>query len=179
MANNQVIDRLLVVRAQAGEEAAFRTLFQLWNPKLLGFCLKLSGDPGAARDIAQETWVAVVKGLRRLEDPALFRAWFFRIAHNKAADDIRAKQKQRKSEEAAREMTEINAEQSRSGEGRDLKAMIEVMPRKKRALLVLFYVEGLSLSELAAVFEVPAGTIKSRLFAAREELKLSYERKVL
>ncbi len=177
MANNQVIDRLLVVRAQAGEESAFRMLFQRWNPKLLGFCLKLSGDPHAARDIAQETWAAVVKGLNRLEDPARFRAWFFRIAHNKAADDIRTRQKQRKSEDAVKEMTELKAQERRPDESLNLKTLIEAMPREKRSLIILFYVEGLTIPELAEVFKVPAGTVKSRLFNARAELKISYERK--
>lgn len=177
MANNQVIDRLLVVRAQAGEESAFRMLFQRWNPKLLGFCLKLSGDQQAARDIAQETWAAVVKGLNRLEDPARFRAWFFRIAHNKAADDIRTRQKQRKSEDAVKEMTELKAQERRPDEGLNLKTLIEAMPREKRSLIILFYVEGLTIPELAEVFKVPAGTVKSRLFNAREELKISYARK--
>ena len=177
MANNHVIDRLLVVRAQSGEELAFRMLFQRWNPKLLGYAFKLSGDPQAARDIAQETWVAVVKGLKRLEDPALFRAWFFRIANNKAADDIRSKQKHRKSEDAVKEMTEINAQEKSSDEGPTIKRLIEAMPREKRSLLILFYVEGLTVPELAEVFEIPTGTIKSRLHSAREDLKYSFERK--
>lgn len=176
--NNQVIDRLLVVRAQSGEETAFNLLFQRWNPKLLGYAFKLSGDPQAARDIAQETWVAVVKGLKRLDDPALFRAWFFRIAHNKAADDIRSKQKHRKSEEAVKEMTTLNAQEKISNESLDLKALIEVMPAEKRSLLILFYVEGLTIPELAEVFEIPNGTVKSRLHTARHDLKIAYERKV-
>lgn len=177
MANNQVIDRLLVVRAQEGEKEAFRMLFQLWNPKLLGYAFKLSGDPAAAHDIAQETWVAIVKGLKRLEDPALFRAWFFRIAHNKAADDIRAKQKHRKSEEAGKEMAELKSNEHPSDQGLELKALIEAMPSEKRSLIILFYVEGLTIPELAEVFEIPTGTVKSRLHTAREDLKYSLERK--
>ncbi|MEE8296068.1 MAG: RNA polymerase sigma factor [Sphingomonadales bacterium] len=177
MTDQTVIDRLLVVRAQSGEETAFNLLFQRWNPKLLGFAFKLSGDPQAARDIAQETWVAVIKGLKRLEDPALFRAWFFRIAHNKAADDIRARQKHRKSEEAVKEMTDLNAQGSPPDEGYDLKTLIDGMPREKRSLLILFYVEGLTIPELAEVFEIPTGTIKSRLHSAREDLKYTLERK--
>ena len=79
MANNHVIDRLLVARAQSGEEAAFTFLVRRWNPKLVGFCYKLSGNAEAARDIAQETWVAVVGGsknwtIRRASGPGFTRS---------------------------------------------------------------------------------------------------------
>ena len=58
-----------------------------------------------------------------------------------------------------------------------LKRLIDKLPEEKRALLILFYVEGLTLAELGRVFEAPTGTIKSRLHTAREELKSDYERK--
>ena len=76
-----------------------------------------------------------------------------------------------------KEMTELKAQERRPDEGLTLKTLIEAMPREKRSLIILFYVEGLTIPELAEVFKVPAGTVKSRLFNAREELKISYERK--
>lgn len=177
MANNQVIDRLLVARAQEGDKKAFELLVRRWHPKILGFSYRLTRDADAARDVSQESWVAAVKGLKRLDDPALFRAWIFRIAKNKAADYIRGRQKTRKQIEAMEQMAVIENETRKPGpeEGLTLKALIDNLPQEKRALLILFYVEGLSLAELADVFETPAGTIKSRLFTAREELKSNYK----
>ena len=180
MANKHIIDRLLVARAQAGDREAFDLLVRRWQPRILGFAIRLSGDRDAARDVAQETWVAAVKGLKRLDDPALFRAWIFRIAKNKAADYVRGRQKTRKQAETMEQINAMEKETRHPGpeEGLTLKALIDNLPQEKRALLILFYVEGLSLSELAEVFAVPDGTIKSRLFTAREDLKIAYERKV-
>lgn len=177
MAGNHVIDRLLVVRAQAGDEKAFTLLVRRWNPKLLGFAYKLSGDRQAARDIAQETWAGVVKGLRRLDDPALFKAWIFRIANNKAADDIRARQKHRKTEQTAKEMAHLENTETHPEDHLTLKNLVAAMAPERRALIILFYLEGLTIPELAEVFDIPAGTVKSRLFKAREDLKHAYERK--
>lgn len=178
MANNHVIDRLLVARAQSGEEAAFTFLVRRWNPKLVGFCYKLSGNADAARDIAQETWVAVVRGLKKLDDPARFRGWLYRIATNKAADHIRALQRNRRKENEMGQMAAITETRNDGPEeGLALKTLIDRLAPERKALLILFYVEGLSLAELAEVFEAPTGTIKSRLHSAREDLKFSFERK--
>jgi RNA polymerase sigma factor (sigma-70 family) len=168
-----ILDRLLVARAQAGDREAFSLLVRRWHPKLIGFCLRASGEKAAAADLAQETWVAAVKGLGRLDDPARFRAWLYRIAARKVADHIRWKTRERKGRGEMRQMAGIEGE-GREGPGFEalaLKAMIARLAPEKRSLLVLFYVEGLTLPELAEVFGIPAGTVKSRLHALREELK--------
>lgn len=174
----RIVDRLLVARAQGGDEQSFTLLVRRWHPRLSAFCLRLAGEREAAADATQETWLAVVKGLKRLDDPALFRAWLYRIATRKVADHIRANVRERKGKDEMKTAADIQgAERAGSPEdGLAVKDMIARLEPEKRALLLLFYVEGLSVAEISGVLDVPAGTVKSRLFTLREELKAKQER---
>ncbi|NIR42694.1 MAG: RNA polymerase sigma factor, partial [Gemmatimonadetes bacterium] len=84
-----VLDEYLVVESQLGDRVAFARLVDRWHARLLRHAYHYTQDGEAARDVAQESWIAVVRGLRSLEDPARFRAWVLRIVANKARDWIR------------------------------------------------------------------------------------------
>lgn len=171
-------DALLVVRFQDGDEAAFRLLFDRYNPRFLAYARRYMGGRDAS-DPVQETWLTIARRIRRLDDPALFRAWAYRILTNKCVDWGRKMQSDRTMEKAlAQENAGSVAISNNPMDDRlTVKALIRRLPADRQALMSLFYVEGLTVGELANVFGVPVGTVKSRLHNTREALKRDYKRR--
>ena len=171
-----VVDDLLVLASQAGDTSAFERLASRWHPRLLRHARRLTGDADAASDIAQDTWIAVVRGLPRLRDPARFGAWALRIAGRRAADWIGRRVQTRTRMAAAAEAPKATAPDT-SADNRIalLRAAFRTLAAPDRLLVTLYYVDGYSVAETAVILGVPAGTVKSRLFHARERLRAELE----
>ena len=137
-------------------------------------------DPGAADDIVQDAWMSIVRGLGRLDDPARFRAWAYRIVKNKCADWVRRRVVRRTAADEIRETTlEASDQASTDVESDDvgrLREAMSAMPDEQRAILSLHYLDAMGLAEIASVLGVPLGTVKSRLHHARNKLKQTLER---
>jgi RNA polymerase sigma-70 factor (ECF subfamily) len=170
------LDEYLVLLSQAGSTDALDGLARRWTPRLLRYTARVLGGSTesveAARDVVQETWVAAIRGLRGLRDPARFPAWIYGIATRKCADAIRTNVRRRRldgysavDDAGPREAT-VNVERQI-----DVAAGIRQLPPKQRAAVHLFYVEDLSVEEIASALGIPAGTVKSRLHHAREALQ--------
>jgi RNA polymerase sigma-70 factor (ECF subfamily) len=163
-----VTDELLVVRCRLGEREAFAELVRTWHDPVWNYVRRMLG-PSRADDVAQEVWVAVVRGLPRLREPGRFAPWLFTIARRAVADRLR--------EEYAR--PEIPLEEERASadpadalvDRADLLAGLSGLPVREREVLVLFYLQDLSLEDCAQICGVPAGTVKSRLSRARRVLR--------
>lgn len=172
-------DSLLVVRFQDGDETAFRLLFDRHNRRFLAYARRYMGGRGGASDAVQEAWLTICRRIRRLDDAALFRAWAYRILTNKCVDRGRKMQSERtmnqelELENAANAVNHHNPVEDRL----TVSALIRRLPADRQALIALFYVEGLTVGELAKVFGVPAGTVKSRLHNTREALQQDYQRR--
>ena len=82
-------DQILVMDAQEGNTNAMQKLVSRWQKRLWQHALRLTCDNQAAWDVTQQTWLDIIKGLRKLHDPANFRAWAYRITTNKSIDWIR------------------------------------------------------------------------------------------
>ncbi len=163
-------DELIVVRCQLGERAAFDLLIRRWSPLLYGHARRLAGDDELARDLAQDIWLRVLRGIASLRDAAQFRAWLFGIAHRAFADRLRV----RYAEPAAVTLEH----EAIAAAPFDDEMLVEVLlrhlgrlPPPERELLTLFHLQELSLEEVAAVLDIPVGTVKSRLFRARAALR--------
>lgn len=167
-----VNDELLVLRAQIGDSDAMAELVESWQPRLWAFARVLMGDDESAWEVMQDVWLAVVRDLRRIEDPARFRPWIFRIVRHKAADKIRWWQRHRSllREHAA------NADREIPIETNEVRELLSTLPEQDGSLLALHYLEGFGYEELATILEVPLGTVKSRLHKARQEFKKVLER---
>ena len=158
-------DQLLVMEAQDGDVRAMEALVRRWQKRLWQHALRLTDDREAAWDVTQQTWLGIIKGLRRLNDPARFRAWAYRITTNQAMDWLK---KNRGSTRSIADHPEPT-----SPETADL-GLMELLPKldlKKRLVLSLFYLEQLTIPEISAALGIPSGTVKSRLHKARQELK--------
>lgn len=173
----RILDEYLVMSSQAGSRAAFEELARRWMPRVVRYVARTLGrerdSAELVREVVQETWVAVVRGLRRLEDPTHLPAWLYSIAARKCADAIRTAVRQRRfAATSATSEHERNGDDADDwGRSRDLAAAIGRLPETERSVVHLYYGEDLAVAEVAAVLGVPPGTVKSRLHHAREVLK--------
>lgn len=163
---------LLVFRAQSGDADALAQLVEAWQPRLWAFARVLAGDDETAWDVTQDTWVAVLRHLPRLHDPARFRPWIFRIVRNKAADKVRRGMRQRS---VLREHATNRGEES-ARKRYDIRDALGSLPEPDGSLLALHYFEGFAYEELATILDVPLGTVKSRLHEARKKLRSLLEK---
>ena len=169
--SEQLVDELLVMDAQSGRVKAMQMLVSRWQKRLWRYARRVTGDSEAAWDVTQETWLAIVRGITRLSDPARFRSWAFRIATNKANDWIR------KNAYATRTPKDPTAaaRQQDSETTDDLHGILQRLPEKSRTVLTLYYLEEFALSDVARILRVPNGTVKSRLHTARAEFRKWWE----
>jgi RNA polymerase sigma-70 factor (ECF subfamily) len=171
-----VVNDLLVLAAQGGDPGAFEHLATRWHPRLFRHARRLIGDMDGARDATQEAWVAIVRGLGRLRDPASFGPWALRLTDRRCADWI-ARRCQARSRTDARDPAAVPA--SPAGADADnlsrVRDALRQLDRNDRLLLAMFYLEGFSVAEIAHAGAVPPGTVKSRLFHARERLRAVLE----
>lgn len=172
----EVADELLVLHAQDGSVQAMNALAQRWHRRLLAHALSMTRNANDAADAVQESWLAIVKGLRSLHDPAMFKPWAYRIVTNKSADVLRRKYRDR----AIEKNLQANREpQVPGGDFNDesiaLRRAIETLPVEHRTLLSMFYSAGMSVAQVAEALQLPAGTVKSRLHHLRNELRSAIE----
>ena len=171
--NSDAYVELLVLRAQDGDHRALCALVDHWQVRLSRHALRLTGDGEAAAEVMQEAWLAVVRSLRRLDDPACFRTWAYRIVTNKCADWVRRRARGRAD---TRPLDHDPAGEDRQpAELREeiaaLRQALAQLPPERRAILAMFYLDDLSIRDIAEAFSLPVGTVKSRLFHARNHLK--------
>jgi RNA polymerase sigma factor (sigma-70 family) len=165
-------DELLAIRCQLGERAAFDTLISRWHEPIWRYLRRLSNSDDAAADLAQDTWLKVLRGIATLREPASLRAWMFGIARRAAMDRLRRQYARPPEDDAA--IDDIPAQLADADLESDLAALengMESLPLREREALALFYLRELTIDEIAALLDVPPGTVKSRLFRARHLLR--------
>ncbi len=172
---DHIFDELLVMKCQENDQQAFTLLWKRWQPSVLRWSVDFTKDSEVAREIAQESWVSIYKGIGRLKDPTLFRFWAYKIVQRRSADWIRREQRKRKGiDEAGRDtpMSEapepLVAAQDLVGE---MLLAIKQLPAEHQRILKLFYLEKMPIKALAQLMDLPLGTVKSRLYYAREQLR--------
>lgn len=170
-AREDILDELLAVRCQLGERAAFDELIERWHTPLWRYVRRLLGDADVTAEVLQDVWIRVLRGLPGLRDPSRLRAWLFTIARRTSMDRLRIKY----SEPPTASIDDVDVvEEDEPDLADDLERMqqeLARMPLVEREVLVLFYLQELALDQIAEVLDVPAGTVKSRLFRARRMLR--------
>ncbi len=167
-----VHDELLVMGCQDGDGESLIALVNRWQPRLLCHAMRLTREHEAAMDVVQDAWVAIVRGIRRIDDPACFAPWVFRIVTNKCADWTRQRQRQRANfvPLAAEPATKEASAEDVKDDVMAVREAISQLSHEQQAILSLFYVEELSIQNIAEALSLPAGTVKSRLHYARNNL---------
>ena len=176
----QVYTEYLVLRCQEGDREAFADLVRLWQHPLEKFTLRMTGFPPIVQDILQDSWIAVARQLSGLREPVFFKRWIYRIVSNKCVDWIRKQERVRRFHKDYKENLSVNGD-SYQPAARDesldtVRNALATLPYEQWLLVNLYYTEGFSLSEIAYSLSIPEGTVKSRLFKVRKDLKTIIEK---
>jgi RNA polymerase sigma-70 factor (ECF subfamily) len=172
------LDEYLVASAKLGEAKAFALLAERWQGRLLAHAWRLTGDTDMAREAAQSAWLDIIRGLKRLQNERAFAAWAYRIVSRRCAGRIGSAVRHR---QVSHSLAELPQETEPVGghEGyRDaerLRIAIAALPPEQKSAIALFYLEEMSVAEVAVALDVPAGTVKTRLMHARRKLRAAME----
>jgi RNA polymerase sigma-70 factor, ECF subfamily len=164
---------LLVLRCRRGQKDALEEVVRTWERRLFYYVRRLVGDEQEAWQILQDTWLKVLRGIGSLREPRNLPAWLYGIARNTAFSHLRARHaeeslltSQADAADAAQTGPDLefeDAERVQYGLGR--------ISLEHRDVLTLFFLQDLSIEQIAGVVNVPEGTVKSRIYHAKRALK--------
>jgi RNA polymerase sigma-70 factor (ECF subfamily) len=167
---------MLVLSWQRGNrEGAAHDLVELFQRPLLYYVRRLVRSEEDAWDALQETFMAVLKSLRTIRDGRALPAFVYRTARNAALSQHRRRREEPLVEEIAEIADEAAELQLAADEAAGVHRGLELLPLVQRETLTLFFLEDLSIAQIAELTGVPEGTVKSRLFHAKRALKRHLE----
>lgn len=172
-----ILEEYLVTSARLGDQKARGDLVALRGPRLLVHATRLLGDVEEARDVVQDAWIEIFRGLRGLRDVGAFPAWATRIVTRRCARFIRSKQKQRALADALIPEGPVATQAAgpEAAEATMIRRAIATLPRDQAATIALFYLDDMNVAEVSVALDVPVGTVKTRLMHARGKLKAILE----
>ncbi len=178
----ELTDVELITRAISGREDSFEELVSRYQRPIVSYVYRMLNDYDASLDVTQEVFIKVYKSLERYSSDYKFSTWLYRIAHNAAIDYIRRNSKKLQSLETENqdgtyelqlESTIPTPEQNRqTSEWRtEIESVVKCLPAVYRELIVLRHSKDMSYGEIAEITDLPLGTVKNRLFRAREMMR--------
>jgi RNA polymerase sigma-70 factor (ECF subfamily) len=177
-------DANLIQRAQANDRAAFNEIVLRYKSKIYNYIRRMVQSASDAEDLTQETFVRAYLSIHSFQSKASLNTWLFRIATNLCID-FRRKQKSHVSPlslstedeegECVREIPDMGFDPQRVLLNRELGKRLEEalssLPDKLRTALLLYDIEGLPYDEIAQIIGIPLGTVKSRIYHARLQMR--------
>ncbi len=165
--------KAVVLRARAGDCNAYEDLVRRFQDMAVGYAYALLGDWQEAEDAAQDAFISAWYGLIKLRDVAAFPGWFRRIVHTQAHRRLRSRGPLAVSLELVGEYAVAGPTQAlEDGKLRaELASGIAALPEAQRSVLLLHYIGDYGQKEIASFLQIPLGTVKSRLYHARKQLK--------
>ena len=184
----------LVTAAKAGDKEAFSRLVEAYQDRIYGYLSRMLSDPDEAEDVAQEVFVRAYRSLGKFRGASSFHTWLYRIASNLAIDVARRRKRQDNSvysldasvevgeDEYDRDIPDDSGAPDQLTEQREVREIVrqvvDELPEKLRDVVILYELQGESYEDIASILDVPLGTVKSRLFNARGQLKKKLQRMV-
>jgi RNA polymerase sigma factor RpoE len=176
------IDQALVERAQGGDKHAFDQLVSKYQRKLGRLLSRFIRDPAEVEDVSQEAFIKAYRALPSFRGDSAFYTWLYRIGINTAKNYLVAQgrraptstefdSEEAETFESADQLRDINTPESlllSKQIGETVNGAIDALPEELRTAIVLREIEGLSYDEIAGMMDCPIGTVRSRIFRARE-----------
>jgi RNA polymerase sigma-70 factor, ECF subfamily len=177
-----VTDRDLVASAVAGREGSFEELVRRYQRPIAAYVYRMVGDYESALDLTQEIFIKVYNSLRRYRSEFKFSTWIYKIAHNSAVDHLRRTNTREQSLingpeddhfELPIESNRPSPEQESERRERrvEIESVVRSLPANYRELVLLRHSQDLTYEEIVEVSGLPLGTVKNRLFRAREMMR--------
>jgi RNA polymerase sigma-70 factor, ECF subfamily len=177
-------DLVLVKRVQRGDKSAFDLLVRKYQHKVVKLVLRYVRNPAEAEDIAQEAFIKAYRALPQFRGDSAFYTWMYRIAINTAKNSLASRDRSpiaydldlTDPEESHSVQTKLQDPDTPEGmalteEIRGIvNSAIEGLPEELKTAIVLRELDGLSYEEIAAAMDCPVGTVRSRIFRAREAI---------
>jgi RNA polymerase sigma-70 factor (ECF subfamily) len=170
------LDQDVIEGCQRGEEAAFQALFESHKDKVYSIALRYAGDPAAAMDIAQETFLKLMDRIGQFRGESSFDSWLYRLVVNSCLDHRRREKRLMPLVEEF--FDRFRAPQSsaledllRDERQRQVQEVVSKLAPEQRIVVVLRYTEGLSYEEIAELLQCSRGTVASRLNRAHKMLE--------
>ncbi|HWM43665.1 MAG TPA: RNA polymerase sigma factor RpoE [Burkholderiales bacterium] len=178
------IDRQLVARAQRGDKQAFELLVEKYQRKLARLLSRFIRDPAEVEDVTQEAFIKAYRALPAFRGDSAFYTWLYRIGINTAKNYLMAMGRRAptstevEAEEAegfeeGEQLRDINTPESlllSSEIAKTVNATIEGLPEELRTAIQMREIEGMSYEDIAKAMDCPIGTVRSRIFRAREAI---------
>ena len=182
---NVLGDGELVSSAIAGREAGFEELVRRYQRPIAAYVYRMVGDYDAALDLTQEVFIKVYNSLTRYRSEFKFSTWVYKIAHNSAVDYLRKSSGRERSLVSGMEGDQydlpiesgsLSPEQESEREERrlEIEAIVRSLPTAYRELILLRHSQDLTYEEIVGVTGLPLGTVKNRLFRAREMIRQQF-----
>lgn len=182
--SDREIDRQLVARAQRGDKRAFELLVEKYQRKLARLLSRFIRDPAEVEDVTQEAFIKAYRALPAFRGDSAFYTWLYRIGINTAKNYLMAMGRRAPTSteveadeaegfEEGEQLRDINTPESvlLSNEiAQTVNSTIEKLPEELRTAIQLREIEGMSYEEIAKVMDCPIGTVRSRIFRAREAI---------
>jgi len=181
--SSQSSDKKLVKRVQKGDKGAFDLLVLKYQHKIVNLVMRYVRDPELALDITQEAFIKAYRALPRFRGDSAFYTWMYRIAVNTAKNHLAAQRRRPMNVELDLqdpEQYDLHAKlkETDTPEGvllsNELKETVEraiaALPEDLRTAIILRELEGMSYEEIAQTMECPVGTVRSRIFRARDAI---------
>jgi RNA polymerase sigma-70 factor (ECF subfamily) len=175
-------DHLPIQQARTGSPAAWEIIFKRYQLPLYTYVCELVRDPEASLDIVQETFINAARHVASLRDDGKFAGWLFGIAHQKCIQRWRS---QAREETLLGEVAEEAADYAddpadlliRKEQEAEFMEFLNALPVPQRSVLLLHFIEGFSIEEIASITGAQPGTVKSRMHYAKKALRLLIEAK--
>lgn len=162
----------IALRCQTGEADAFEDLVAAMERPLLYYAASITGNLDTGLDVLQDVWIKAFRGIGKLKDPGALRSWLYSITHGIAVDRIRRNAARERAESVELEDFKESDEPSFAAE--DAAAIHQALSElglKHREVLVLHFLDDLSIAEIARVVGCSEGTVKSRMHYAKRAMK--------
>ena len=170
---DKILDELLIMKFKEGDSKSLSLFIKRWHSKLIWFSFQTVNDKQEAQDIVQDSWTGIVQGLQNLKEIRSYRSWMYRVIRNKSIDRIRKLQRERAAMENYKLEDTENGEHDNLEEYADtVVSILQTLSGDFKEILQLFYLEQHNVVEISELLSIPKGTVKSRLFRAREQMKM-------
>jgi RNA polymerase sigma-70 factor (ECF subfamily) len=174
--SNRIIEQILVLRSQIGDQEALAELIDRYRAPLRYFISRLSANPDMAEDIFQDTWLTVIKRICSLKNIDAFSVWLYRIARNKVYQQLRRKKMLSRLNDNTIAANNMDDDIFSAEDAAKIHQCLKELQAEHKEVLMLRFLEQMSYKQISDITNCSLGTVKSRIHYAKLALRKEMEK---